>query len=130
MAMEYAFDTLDRKHLKALKKKFEECLSLDSNQILDKEIKLDSQLHSLIAQDSGCVNLEEMLENLRARIEVFRFKEANYMDRAKLALTEHIKILDAILSENKELAIDYLKKHITHTKENVLKNMRELNQGN
>ena len=37
------------------------------------------------------------------------------MDRAKLALTEHVKILDAILSENKELAIEYLKEHILHS---------------
>jgi DNA-binding GntR family transcriptional regulator len=129
MAFEYAFEKLDRKQLNILKKKFEECLGLNTEQMLAKEIKLDSQLHSLIAQDSGCPNLEEMLENLRARIEVFRFKEANYEDRARLALKEHVEIIDAVLTEDKATAIECLKTHIAHTKENVLKNMREKTQG-
>lgn len=126
MALEYSFEKMDRRQLHTLKKKFEECLALDTEQMLAKEIKLDTQLHNMIAQDSGCPNLEEMLENLRARIEVFRFKEANYQDRARLALTEHVKIIEAVLSEDKAAALECLKTHIAHTKENVLKNMKAL----
>lgn len=124
MALEYALDKFDVEELKKIKNQFLACRKLSSTAMARKETKLDSELHNLIAQKSGCRNLQEMLEKLRARVEVFRVREANYTKRAKEALEEHLKILNAILSKNKARAIKELEHHINRTMKNVLNNLK------
>lgn len=124
MAMEYAFEKFDAEELKKIKKQFLACKKLSSASLVKNETKLDSQLHKLIAEKSCCPNLQEMLGKLRARVEVFRVRESNYVERAKGALQEHVRILNALLSNNKAMAIKELESHIEHTKKNVLSNLK------
>jgi DNA-binding GntR family transcriptional regulator len=93
--------------------------------MVKKEVKLDSKFHKLIIESANCPNLKEMLDKLRARVEVFRIKEANYIYRAQHALQEHVNILNSIISNDKTKAIQELENHIEHTKQNVLKNLKE-----
>ena len=122
--MEYAFEKFDAEELKKIKKQFLACKKLSSASLVKNETKLDSQLHKLIAEKSCCPNLQEMLGKLRARVEVFRVRESNYVERAKGALQEHVRILNALLSNNKAMAIKELESHIEHTKKNVLSNLK------
>ena len=124
MALEYAFNKMDRALLKKIKQNFNDCKKLSSASLVKSETKLDSQFHKLIAEKSGCQNLREMLDKLRARVEVFRIREANHIKRAKDALQEHVRILNSILSNNKTKAIKELGNHIEHTKKNVLTNLK------
>jgi len=124
MALEYAFGKFKPEELKKIKKQFLACKKLPPALFVKNETKIDSQLHQLIAEKSGCPNLQEMLGKLRARVEVFRIRESNYTVRAKDALQEHVKILSALLSNNKATAIKELQSHIEHTKENVLSNLK------
>ena len=89
----------------------------------DDEVQLDAQLHNMVSRMSGCKNVEEMLGKLRARIQVFRVKEADYVTRADDALREHMNLLNAIIAKNKRAAIKSLAAHIEHTKNNVLSNL-------
>jgi len=124
MALEYAFERLDVERARELKNKFTRCRRLGRTELVRTEIQLDSRLHNLIAQASGCENLQEMLGKLRARMQIFRVREADYIDRAKAALTEHLAILRAILDGDKNKAIKRLAAHIEQTKKNVLKHLR------
>lgn len=124
MALEYAFEKLDANQIKRLKDEFQKCLDTSRPKRIKREIQLDTQLHNMISRMSGCKNVEEMLGKLRARIQVFRVKEADYVTRADDALREHMDLLDAIMAGNKNAAIECLATHIEHTKNNVLSNLR------
>jgi DNA-binding GntR family transcriptional regulator len=125
MAMEFAFENLNLENIKDLKKQFSEAEKLKPHEMVKMEVKLDAKLHGLIIEKANCPNLKEMLEKLRARVEVFRIKEANYTQRAKKALKEHMKILNAIISGNMSNAVDELHNHIENTKNNVLNTLEE-----
>ena len=77
MALEYAFGRFDLKHIRALKAEFEACRTLAPGRVVKRETELDSQLHKLICQTSGRRNLQEMLQKLRARVQIFRVREAS-----------------------------------------------------
>lgn len=124
MALEYAFEKLDTNQIKRLKTEFQKCLDTSRPKRIKREVQLDTQLHKMISRISGCKNVEEMLGKLRARIQIFRVKQADYVTRADDALREHIKLLDAIIAKNKKAAIESLARHIEHTKNNVLSNLR------
>lgn len=124
MALEYAFEKLEANQIKRLKTEFRKCLDTSRPKRIKREVQLDTQLHKMISRISGCKNVEEMLGKLRARIQVFRVKQADYVTRADDALREHIKLLDAIIAKNKKVAIKSLARHIEHTKNNVLSNLR------
>jgi DNA-binding GntR family transcriptional regulator len=124
MALNRAFETFNINQLKSMKKKFQECLRLCQSDQFTEEIELDSQLHTLITQTSGCKNVSQILEKFQARIQLCRVKKA---DRVwiKKALREHINILEAILTGDKEKSLKALKGHIEHTKKHVLLKLGE-----
>lgn len=120
LALEYAFEKLDRKKIKSLKEKFLECQQLDESKMVRKELQLDEQLHSLIFEASGSRDLEILLSKLWARIQLFRIREATDVTRAKLALARHIEILDAIRADDGKKAQQLLSQHLEESRKNVL----------
>jgi len=124
MALEFAFEHLDPKAVKVMRKKFLDCKKFSPRVFVKKEVKLDMQLHDMVAEKSGCNNLQEILEKLRARIQLLRVQQANYLERAQAALNEHVAILDAILALDKKAAVKSLVRHLEHTKKNVLNHYR------
>lgn len=123
MALEYAFDRFDLRQVENLRQRLLDCARLAPASMVSQAVKLDSQLHTIILQYSGCPNLQEMLDKLRARVEIFRVREANYTERARDAVQEHLAILDAILAGDRAKAIRSLQLHVDHTKSNVLGNV-------
>ena len=124
MALEYAFEKLNVDQIRDIRKQFAQCRKMSAADFVKKEIKLDAQLHNLISQSSGCPNLQELLSKLHARIQIVRIRQADYIDRAKDALSEHIKLLNAIISRNKKLAVKQLATHIDHTRKNMIRNIK------
>ena len=122
LALEYAFDKFDLKKIENLKEKFRKCLKLKGASLSREELKLDSQLHRLICETSNGVNLQDMLGRLRAKIEVFRTREAQ-ANRARIALDDHVAILNAILAGDKKKALRGLEKHIEISREYTLANL-------
>lgn len=125
LALERAFIKMTQvktnlEKIKQLRHRFDLCKELDDKEFVLQEIKLDNQLHNMIYHSSQSPNLQEMLEKLRSRIEIFRIREAHYLERARDARKEHMAILDAIINQNKTQAIVRLEKHIENTKQNVL----------
>ncbi len=120
LAMEYAFDRFDMAKVARLKEAFEKCRRLDDAKMVAKEVKLDSQLHSLIYETSGSGDLQALLDKLWAKIQLFRLREAMEPDRAGVALAAHVGILDAILAGDKTGAMSLLTEHIEETQRYTL----------
>lgn len=112
LALEYAFDRFDLKKAKKLREQFEQCLTLEQSKMVSSEIKLDEQLHEFICKSSGSDDLYSLISKLLARIQLFRIKEAANIERARLAIDQHIKILDAIINGDRVQAEQLLLYHI------------------
>ena len=119
LAMEYAFDKFDQKKIATLREKFQKCMKLKGDKFAKEELKLDSQLHLLIYETTDRSNLQDVLNRLHAKIEIFRTREV-YASRAQLAFEHHINILDAILGGKKKQAIKLLENHIEASREYIL----------
>ncbi|MDY7011875.1 MAG: GntR family transcriptional regulator [Planctomycetota bacterium] len=119
LAMEYAFDKFDRKKIEGLREKFHKCLNLKGKGFTREELKLDSQLHTLIYETAGGKHLWDVLNRLHAKIEIFRTREAQ-ASRAEIAIEHHIAILDAILTGKKNKALRLLENHIETSRKYVL----------
>ena len=112
LALEYAFDQFDFTKIKKLRDQFEQCLTLEQSKMVSNEIKLDEQLHEFICKSSGSDDLYSLINKLLARIQLFRIKEASNIERARQAIDQHIKILDAILDRDRAHAEQLLLHHI------------------
>ena len=119
LALEYAFDKFNQKKVEDLREKFQKCTELKGERFAREELKLDSQLHLLINETAGGSNLQDVLNRLRAKIEIFRTREA-HASRAQLALEHHIAILDAILAGKKKQSLRLLENHIQTSREYIL----------
>ena len=123
MALEYAFDRFDMQAIEDLQQRLRDCSRLGPEQMVSQAVRLDGRLHTMILQHSGCPNLQEMLDKLRARVDILRVRQANYTERARDALQEHLAIIGAVLAGDENEAIRRLQLHIEHTKNNVLGNI-------
>ena len=120
LALEYAFENLDPKRVQNLRQKFNECRELGKHKLVQKELKLDSLLHSMIFEASGSKDLQVLLNKLWARIQLFRIREATDLARARLALKRHIEILDSILARDMKKAQGLLLQHLEESQQNIL----------
>ena len=120
LALEYAFENMDTKRVQNLRQRFNECRELDEHKLVQNELRLDSQLHSMIFEASGSRDLQILLNKLWARIQLFRIREATDVVRARLALERHIEILDSILARDMKKAQGVLLQHLEESQQNIL----------
>jgi len=120
LALEYAFENLDPKRVQKLRQRFSECREYDEHKLIQKELRLDSQLHSMIFKASGSSDLQILLNKLWARIQLFRIREATDVARARLALERHLEILDSILAGDMKKAQGILLQHLEESQQNIL----------
>jgi DNA-binding GntR family transcriptional regulator len=108
---------IDKNWLKQMKNKF---LNLP-NDTSEKEqrkylIKLDLELHSYILENSRCKFLKLMMENIFDHNHRIRLKVSNPKERYDQSLNEHIKMIDAMISEDDELIKKVTLEHIRGSK--------------
>ena len=123
LALEYAFENMDTKRVQNLRQKFNECRELDEHKLVQNELRLDSQLHSMIFETSGSKDLQILLNKLWARIQLFRIREAADMVRARLALERHLEILDSILARDMKKAQRVLSQHLEESQQNIVEQL-------
>lgn len=120
LAFEYAFENFDPRKILNLRQRFDKCRQLTENKLVQKELRLDSQLHSMVFEASGSKDLQVFLNRLWARIQLFRIREATDVARARLALERHIEILDSILVGDMKKAVGLLLQHLEESQQNIL----------
>ncbi len=120
LALEYAFDRFDKAKLENLRNDFKKCLELNKAKFVKKELQLDAKLHSLICETSNSQDLQFFLNKLWARIKVFRVQKTTDPEVALLALKSHVRIINAIITGDRERSLKLLTEHIDHVKKLTL----------
>jgi DNA-binding GntR family transcriptional regulator len=82
---------------------------------MDTFLQLDAKLHSLILEYSGNKRLQKLLGSLNDLIHYLRAQGARQPARARQALTEHGRILDALESRDPERAEAAMREHVRIT---------------
>lgn len=122
LALEYAYGRFDVDILKKLRDEMAACGKLHDGEFVKRAIVLDAKLHSIIAEFSGSMDLQILIDKLRARIQLLRVRGAANIAAAENSLEAHLKIVDAVINGNKKLAVDLLAEHIDYTRDNVFNN--------
>ncbi|MEN3004746.1 GntR family transcriptional regulator [Dehalobacterium formicoaceticum] len=81
--------------------------------------ELDSQFHAKIFEYSNSRTLQHTLTDLHHMIQRYRNISFHTSGRAKLAIREHLEILEAIAKHDPVLAEELTVKHIAKAKENL-----------
>ncbi|MBN1257411.1 MAG: GntR family transcriptional regulator [Planctomycetes bacterium] len=128
LALEYAFDHFDRAKLLNLKQSLQECSNMSDPENIQKARKLDLQLHALIRETSGSADLTHLLNNISARVNMFRLQAYSEIVPFPLNTTPatHIHIIDAILEGSREDSLRLLQAHIDNNRRHVVDHMRDL----
>jgi len=96
----------------------EECVKEND---LKEYARLDLEFHSLIGMISGNERLCEIMQHLHYQTRLLMSTSMTLPGRgAKISLSEHKKIVEAIIDQNPELAEKMAKEHIRNTRKAVL----------
>ena len=125
MALRHAFDNIEAKEARELQSEFKKCLKLDNSEFIREGVKLDVRLHKLIIDKAACSNLEILLNKITSRLQIFRKMTFDSVERAQAALNEHVEVLEGIIKKDKRRSINALKKHIRHSRNNMLATNKE-----
>lgn len=115
-AMRLTMARLDRKRIEQLRAKwiaFEQPIDAQ----LDDEIQADQKLHTTIAEMSKNRLLIDALERITSitwLISRFSYANAEKPQYARVTAQEHVRLLDAMLSDRVEAAVTALDKHLTN----------------
>ncbi|MBN1437169.1 MAG: GntR family transcriptional regulator [Sedimentisphaerales bacterium] len=120
MALKHALGKFNLDNLRQLKQSFIDCEQLEDQKLIAAEVRLDTKLHNLIIDTSGFINLQEMLAKIQTRLQLFRVQTSREITRARIALQEHLRIIDGILKNDYDQAVQALQEHIHHTRDNML----------
>lgn len=85
---------------------------------------LDTRFHEIIYENCGSRILYDLLSTLHKKVR--RYRRASYADpeRARLAVSEHRAILDAITARDGGLAERIVTEHVKNAKESILRNLK------
>lgn len=122
LAALYATKRITPKKLLELK---EACLKYDYA-VKEKKIKemimYDAYFHSIIAEACGNKFLAQMIQQLQERDLRYQYIYYKYFSQAKIEITDHESILNAIEQKNAEAAQQAAKKHVDNSKYYILDN--------
>jgi GntR family transcriptional regulator, rspAB operon transcriptional repressor len=125
MALRHAFDNFEIDKARELQSEFKHCLQLENSEFICEGAKLDVRLHKLIIDKAGCSNLEVLLNKITSRLQIFRTMTFDSVERAQAALSEHIEVLEGIIRNDRRRSINALKKHIRHSRNNMLATIKQ-----
>ncbi len=83
-------------------------------------IEADTRFHDMLYQLTRNERLMGIVNNLREQIQRFRKSSLRQPGRMKLALEEHIRIVDAIAQNDIDLARKYAREHIENAEHSMI----------
>lgn len=87
-------------------------------------VHIDTRFHDLIYKASRNQRLKQIITLLQAQIQHFRTTSLAQPGRARIAIEEHKKILEAISERNVVLAQELAQKHVENAEEALLNTLR------
>jgi len=78
-------------------------------------VLLDESFHVGLAEASGNPALAELLRGVNERIRIVRIQDFLLVDRIVSTIEQHLGILDALLEENLDLALDRFDAHLAES---------------
>lgn len=90
---------------------------------------IDIDFHNYLIEISGNKRLHEIVSHLRAQSRLLMSTSVSLPGRVKASLSEHKKIVQAVIDRNKRLAGLYARRHINNVKKVVLQSLQEKEKG-
>jgi len=94
---------------------------------LDRRVREYSEaniaFHEFVLEKSQCRKLVEIAGNLFDQMRMIRIQTANYPNRLKISLSEHLKIIEAIKKKDSDLAEKLMQQHIKEVIKGVEENL-------
>jgi len=100
-------------------------INLSSEDDIKAVVEGDTTFHSLLYKASRNQRLEQIIMNLHEQINRFRMTSLSQPGRLKVAIDEHIKIVEAISERNVELAQQLATEHIENAEQSLLNALGE-----
>ena len=104
-------------------KEYQKCLEFKSD--IDKLQKINTQFHDLLYSLSKNPKLIKMINQLRARISIFRQIILTQDEYAHKSNEDHIKMLDAIKNRDGEMVEQLVRQHIIKGKNAVISKLKQ-----
>jgi DNA-binding GntR family transcriptional regulator len=87
-------------------------------------VKLDLEIHELIARASGNAPLHQAIHNVLDKVKCFIFVEASYKDALAVAHREHQALLHMIREKDAERAAQFIHAHIDNAQQSLVELLR------
>ncbi|WP_297281275.1 GntR family transcriptional regulator [uncultured Anaerococcus sp.] len=117
LALNLSFEDLDINVMRNFKNKY---LKLENKFSWEDARKLDYEFHDYIVSTSNNPTLSEILDKLNNQIKRYRTIASKESDRSNKTLIEHNRIIDSIISNNKESSLINLEKHLESVKDSAI----------
>ncbi len=125
LAVRSSLSSLDKKKLSKMRTLFKECEELVQKGDLSFFIQLDEEFHDFLIRSGKNERSIQMIENLNNQIRLARFKSFSVPGRAGKAFDEHKRIIDVMLTGDKNKAETLILEHSENAKQNILSFVQE-----
>ncbi len=129
LAIELIVDNISQKDTQRLIEIFEKQEELNNEYNAEEFINVDRNFHTLIVELSGNKVLMDMLNDLGDVVRRLGMQAVQDKKRFVETIDEHLAIINAIKSRDKNKAIEAMKLHIDKTKDNIYERYIELQNG-
>ncbi|WP_130861604.1 GntR family transcriptional regulator [Bacilliculturomica massiliensis] len=119
-AVRLACDRMDPEVAMDLKRKLEAIPNLEEEEYQEKSFMLGRQLHNQILKSTGNELLMKYVLNITAQLNRIMLLSRYAPSRAQTTFDEHMLIVDAILSKDKDLAEQSMRNHIISVANDVI----------
>ena len=117
LALELSFEDLDINIMRNLKKEY---IKLENEFSWKEARRLDYDFHDYIISSANNLTLTGILSKLNNQVKRYRTIASKETNRSDKTLIEHNKIINSIISHDKERALLYLKMHLESVKNSAI----------
>lgn len=112
MACRLACENLTRNHMASIQKALDECGFAAEAQDIRGYVDANLAFHAAIHAASGNIWLIDQLEQIEARINVYRLMPYEVVGRLEMSMQEHTDINDAIVKREGKVANELMRSHM------------------
>jgi len=126
LAMELACEKISAEEICQLKENLEMFRQAIKKNDLTEIALTDVAFHDIIYKATGNIRLIQILNNLREQMYRYRLEYIKDKDMRNILIEEHIAIIDALYTKNKEKAIKTILSHIHKQEITVIENIKKV----